>query len=888
MTSPPDRPDPRASLSLALGAAYIIDRELDVAGTSQIFVAHEESLDQDVAVVVVAEELTRNINVERFQAEMRRAGMLDEPHTVPVLSVGRTASGKHFYTMPFVRGLSLRQRIEQGPLSFDECVIVLRDVARAMVHAHGRGFVHRHLIPENVLLVKDSAAVMDFGLANALEQSGDHAPDALLTHTSLTALPYVAPEQAAAEPTDHRADIYAWGVMAYEVLLDADPFSEAITPALAAIVPVSDVPTLQLFKRHGVPEQLALLVMRCCEYDPADRPSSAAELVEVLERIPDHASTLALERKNAVRWVGAAIIAALALFVVSGMTVWRMQKRETTEAPLVAILPFDITGAPADSVLAQRLSNAVTAKLSKLAGLRVVDAASVRSIMDSTRSVRAIGEALGADFVLRSSMGWVSDAGGAPRLRVKPLVLRIGGNKSKWASGREVTSPADPFSMETALAMSSANALGVSLESKERKMLAEYGTRDSAAFWAYLRGDQLYRDNIKRSLSEYDQALREFEQAYRLDARYADALGGAALALARMAQAGALPTHYDSAVGLARDALAIHPGQAQALVAGATVAMAQERPDDARSWVDLAIEANPSNIEAIQLRAELLPLMGDSTGTWRDVEHLLALAPRSVHALTATADIAQTLRRFPDAAEFLQRARLLEPNRIDVILRVAKLGRAEGNFLKMARNIREFRKHGGQLSVDDMTMLRVGDDAMRREVAQSSPSTFHVVTRADSATYYSQKAQLFLARRDAATSRALLDSSGVLLRRLVSDSTRMASERRHDVDLLAWTDAARGERVRALAVATGVERDTVTLQWPNGRFAASIACNSAEIYAFVDDVNQMITQLRRCFRLPGGYAPNAISAEPALWRHAVDPRLRALLGEFNLEIRRKE
>ncbi|MEO8620530.1 MAG: protein kinase, partial [bacterium] len=720
MTSPPDRPDPRASLSLALGAAYIIDRELDVAGTSsQIFVAHEESLDQDVAVVVVAEELTRNIDVERFQAEMRRAGTLDEPHTVPVLSVGRTASGKHFYTMPFVRGLSLRQRIEQGPLSFDECVIVLRDVARAMVHAHGRGFVHRHLIPENVLLVRDSAAVMDFGLANALELAGDHAPDALLTHTSLTALPYVAPEQASGEAPDHRADIYAWGVMAYELLLDADPFSEAITPALAATVPVSDVPTLQLFKRHGVPEQLALLVMRCCEYDPADRPASAAELVEVLERIPDRASTLALERKNAARWVGAALIAALALFVASGLTVWRMQKRESTEAPLVAILPFDITGAPADSLLAQRLSNATAAKLSKLSGLRVVDEESVRSIMDSTRSVRAIGEALGADFVVRSSMSWVSDSGGAPHLRVTPLVLRMAGNKAKWASGREVVSAADPFSMETALAMSTAKAIGISLESTERKALAEHGTKDTAAFFAFLHGDQLYRENLKRSLPGYEQALREFEHAYRLDPRYADALGGAALALARMAEAGAVPTHYDSAVGLARDALAIQPGQAHALVAGATVAMAQERPDDARSWVDLAIEANPSNVEAIQLRAELLPLMGDSTGTWRDVEHVVALAPRSVNALVATADIAQSWRRFSDAAEFLQRARLIEPNRIDLMLRVARLGRAEGNFLKMARNIREFRKHGGQLSVDDITMLRVGDDAMRREVALS-------------------------------------------------------------------------------------------------------------------------------------------------------------------------
>jgi hypothetical protein len=177
---------------------------------------------------------------------------------------------------------------------------------------------------------------------------------------------------------------------------------------------------------------------------------------------------------------------------------------------------------------------------------------------------------------------------------------------------------------------------------------------------------------------------------------------------------------------------------------------------------------------------------------------------------------------------------------------------------------------------------------MRREFAESPPSAFGVVTSADSATYYSQKAQLFLARRDGPAARALLDSSAMSLRRVLADSTLSASEHRRYGDLMAWTDAARGDRVRALAVATGVERDTVTLQWPNGQFAASIACNSAEIYAFVDDVFEMIKNLRRCLTLPGGYAPNAISAEPALWRHAVDPRLRALLGEFKLEIRRKE
>ena len=889
MKSTSDGSDLRASLSLSLGAAYIIDRELDGGGTARIFVAHEESLDRDVAIVVLAEELTRGVSAERFAGEMRLGAMLDEPHTVPVLTVGQTAGGLHYYTTPFVRGLSLRERIEQGPVEFDESVRVLRDVARAMAYAHGQGFVHRHLIPENVLLARSEAAVADFGLARALERSGANAPDALLRHTSFTALPYIAPEQAAGDPaTDHRADIHAWGVMAYELLLDADPFADVTTPAQAATVPVSEISPLQLFKRHGVPEQLALLVMRCCEYDPAARPASASELVSVLERIPDRTSTLALKRKNAAPWVGASIIAALALFVVSGMAVGRMQKRESKEVPLIAVLPFESSGSTADSLFAERLGDAVTTRLSKLAGLRVIDRESVRSMLDSNRSARAIGRALGADFVLRTSVSWVRDAQGAPRIRFSPLVLRVADGTTKWAGGPDVVSPANPFTIQTTLATKTANELDVFLSERERALLAAHGTHDTAAFAVFSRGDRLYRENESQSLPIYEQALRQFERAYRIDPRYAGALGGAALTLAHMGAAAARPALYDSALALARHALILLPAQAQALDAAAAAALAQDRPDDAQSWADRAISANPSDIEALQIRVQLLPLVGDSAGAWRDVEQLVALAPRSVNALAVAAASAQTLRRFTEAGEFLQHARLLGPERLDLILRVAKLGRASGNFQTMARAVREFRRRGGHLSAADLTLLRVGDDAMRRELAESPPGTFGVATRADSFNYYSQKAQLFLARRDAPRARALLDSSAVLLRFLVADSTMAASERRRYGDLMAWTDAARGERVRALAVATGVERDTITLQWPNGQLAAGIACNSAEIYAFVDDVEQMIRQLRRCLTLPGGYAPSAISAEPALWRHAPDPRLRALLGEFKLEIRLKE
>ena len=608
----------------------------------------------------------------------------------------------------------------------------------------------------------------------------------------------------------------------------------------------------------------------------------------MLERIPDRASTLSFERKNAARWIGASIFAALGLFVLSGVGVWKMQRRESREAPLIAVLPFESAGTTADSLLAERLGSAVTTKLSQLAGLRVIDRESVRSMQDSSRSARAMGTALGADYVLHASMHWVRDSTGAAQLHLRPVVLRVSNGDTRWAGGPEVMSLADPFTVETTLATKTANELDVLLGEGERTVLAAHGTRDTAAFAAFARADRLYRQNRTRSLPVYEQALREFERAYRIDARYADAFGGAALALARMGEAGAHPTRYDSVAWLARHALALAPEQTQALDAVATMAFAQGRPETARSWVDRAIGGNPSDVEGLELRVELLPLVGDSAGTWRDVERLVALAPRSADALVVAATAAQALRRFTEAGEFLQRSRQLEPDRIDLILRVATLGRASGNFRGMARAVREYRRLGGQLTAAHLNFLRVGDDAMQRELAESPPGALGVASRADSANYFSQKAQLFLSRRDAPRARALLDSSQVLLRLLLADWTTTASERRRYSDLMAWTDAARGERVRALAVATGMERDTLSLQFPNGQFAAGVACNSAEIYAFVDDVEEMIRQLRRCLTLPGGYAPSAISAEPALWRHAPDPRLAALLSEFKLEIRRKE
>jgi serine/threonine protein kinase/tetratricopeptide (TPR) repeat protein len=882
--------DLRAQLSLSLGAAYFILRELEGGGISRVFLAHEEELDRDVVIKVLPPELTRELSAERFEREMRILSSLDEPHAVPVLSAAHTSGELFYYIMPYVNGESLRQKLLHGPVGFDDSVSMLRDVARALDYVHAKGVVHRNLKPEKVIVLRHGAVVTDFGVAHALEMSitPDTGEMGILVDAAEGPLGYMAPEQIAGDShADHRVDIYAWGVMAHELLFETHPF--AAPPAHveeSADASATDTPPVVVYKRFGVPEQLAVLVMRCLERDPAARPANAAELLTVLDRIPVRAAALAIESEGTARWIGASIIAGLVLFVLSAVGVWRMQSSEGQLPPLVAVLPFESGGVVNDSLFAAGLGDGINGKLTMVSGLRVIDRKSVLTIPDAAREALAAGRILGADYVLGGTVRWIRDAKGVVRARVSPVLLRVSDSTSKWQGEPEMVTLADPFSIQTSVAEKVVQLLGVVLQPREKAALAMRPTRDTAAYSAFTRGNKLYRLNLSHLRPDYSDALREFEHAYQLDPLYADALGSAAAALARMDQVAGTVAHADSVTILAHRALAQTRGHARALVALALVALAQDRPDDAQSWVERAVSAYPSSIEALELRAMVMPIVGDSLGTWRDAERLAELGPRSADALVAAATGAQQLRRFKDAGDLLQRARVLEPDRTDLILRSAMLARVDGDFPAVARAVRAYRLRGGAIGPSELTLLRVGDPSMQKELANASPSIYRVKTRADSFDFYSEKARLFLALRNRDRAHALLDSSAAVLRLILADTAMAASELRKYTELMAWTDAARGQRSRALAAMNDVARTPIGQQWPNGQFAAFTACNGAEIYGFLDIVDLMLPQLRRCLTLPGGYATSAFFAEPALARHMNDPRVRALLGELELELGR--
>jgi len=287
--------DISAQLQATIGEGYTLERELGGGGMSRVFVARDNALGRRVVIKVLPHELAAAVSADRFRREIHLAAQLQHPHIVPLLSAG-AAGDLLYYTMPFVEGSSLRARLARdGALPAAGGVRLVRDVADALDYAHRRGVVHRDIKPDNVLLSEGHALVTDFGIAKALSAtpaatgaSGSHGTYGALTGlgVSIGTPAYMAPEQGVADPaTDHRADIYSLGAVAYEVLAGAPPFGDGRTAHQLLVAHMVEPPPPLDDRRPDLPAELTEIVMRCLAKRPEDRPQSAAEVVRALDAV---------------------------------------------------------------------------------------------------------------------------------------------------------------------------------------------------------------------------------------------------------------------------------------------------------------------------------------------------------------------------------------------------------------------------------------------------------------------------------------------------------------------------------------------------------------------------------------------------------------------------
>lgn len=869
-------------LQQTFGSNYTVTKELRAGGMARVFLARDETLGRDVVVKVLSPELTYGFSAARFTREFKLAAALQEPHIVPVLAAGTTVGGYPYYTMPYVRGESLRDRIRKERIPLEECLGILRDVALALAYAHRQGIVHRDIKPENILLSEGTAVVTDFGIAKAVQAArtseyqvpGGHSGMQITPPGDLVGTPmYMSPEQAASDPaTDQRADIYAWGVVAYELISGKHPFAGASSPQALLTAQMSDTPLrFTATTNPDIPRSVADLVQRCLSKTAATRPANGSELVDALDnpstaRVP----LFHVDRKRGAL-IGALVIVAL---LIGGGVMWRARVR-SDRPPVIAVLPFDTEGSGADSSFAEGLRDAVTGKLARLGGLSVIDRKSVSSLAPSPgTSAQQAGKSLGADYVLRASVRWAKGSDGQPLVRVSPELIRVADGTTSWAGEPEIVSPADPFTIQARVATRVAEALDVAMVAKERTTMALRATDDTGAFAAVVRGKRILEENTASSYSEYERALREFERAYRRDPLYADALGLAAQTLAVMSYSGGKKM-LDSAAVLARRVLDKDPTQANAV---ATMAFrGLDRPSEALAILRRAVRENPSNVELLTYEQGALQFVGDSAGAWNAVKRILTLAPASRQVLANGFATALALRRYSDAADLVRRERALDPAALGPIFHAATLAEKLGDKTGVARAVRELRSRGGRLGASDGELMRNGDAPLQKELATGSLSSFAPGSALDSVNFYAEKAELFAARGDYGRARTLADSAWRLEKSMADDPNQSVYVRRTQYEVLAWLAALLGDRDLALDMLRKAGNSPTIAKYPKGVEAVQLSCTTGAVYGFLGDIENMVGPTRRCFTSANGY-PLAYLNDPEFAWARKDPRLSDLTG----------
>ena len=431
----------------ALGGSYTIEGELTGGGMALVFVGQDHDLDRKVVIKILPPELAASVSAERFRREIMTVARLQHPHIVPILKAGEV-DGLPYFVMPYVDGESIDVKLRRtGTFGVRETLAIMKDAARALAFAHERGVVHRDIKPGNILLAASSATVTDFGVAKALSsalRSGEKKGNGLTnTGMSLGTVLYMAPEQAAGDPDiDGRADIYSLGVTAYEMLAGVAPFAK-LGPREMLTARLTLPPPPLSAVRKDVPAGLERLIARCLAIDPADRPQTAAALVDALEdpetisgsfasaKIAQHGRRVKRMLISALALVGAIVVSAGIYERVHTGGVSALAESTVAKKPVdlgvIAVLPFVNLGTDSSNAyLATGVTNAVAAKLMKTQGLRVLAPGRARSV--KRRSDTASTANVEARLVLE---GTVERIGG--RLRVTARLSSTADDVMQWA-----------------------------------------------------------------------------------------------------------------------------------------------------------------------------------------------------------------------------------------------------------------------------------------------------------------------------------------------------------------------------------------------------------------------------------------------------------------------
>ncbi|MEJ7760958.1 MAG: serine/threonine-protein kinase [Gemmatimonadaceae bacterium] len=510
-------------LRSSFAGTYSVEEEMKGGGMSRLFLATDPELGRRVVIKILPPELTSQMMLARFRRESEVTARLQHPHILPVISAG-VRDGLAHYVMPFFEGESLRGRLQrEGKLSIGDGVRILREVAAALSYAHKQGVVHRDIKPENILIQDGHAVLADFGIAAALGGLGKESGGERLTGTgmSLGTVGYMAPEQALGEKNvDARADIYAVGVVGYEIFAGAPPFTGVNDQAVLVAHLTRDAVRLDDV-REDTPAAVSEAIAKAMQKDPDARYQTAAEFRDALEAAGGvtvgrtRVSPLRAIRKLPLKWKAGIPAAALVAAAVIAMAVRYRADSVATEAVTIAIAPFNALGTGLElwregmvDVMARNLDGAGPLRtVSPTVALKGFTTPATR------QSATELARRTNADYAIFGRVVGSS----IDSVRLYATLVNVATDVAWDYEGRDanVESAADKFTLAVLAELEKTHRIGALRQSS-------LGSASVPAIRAFLQGEQFYRR------SSWDSASVSYARAIGFDSNFSIALRRAA------------------------------------------------------------------------------------------------------------------------------------------------------------------------------------------------------------------------------------------------------------------------------------------------------------------------------------------------------------------------
>jgi eukaryotic-like serine/threonine-protein kinase len=641
---------------------YRISEKIGAGGMGEVYRAHDEHLDRDVAIKVLPPGTLNDESArKRFRKEALALSKLNHPNIATIHDFD-TLQGLDFLVMEYIPGITLSEKVAKRALPAKELVALGTQLAEGLSAAHESGVIHRDVKPSNLRVTGDGRLkILDFGLAKLRRLVAESATTESLseTHAMAGTLPYMAPEQLLDEEVDGRTDIYAVGAVLYEMATGVRPFADVESSQLiVAILRRSPVPPNRL-NRQGSPD-LDRIVGKCLEKDPEKRYQSARELAVDLRRLQQPQTTeptKAPRKRPASRLITVAGI-LITVATIGSFWVWQHNSsgpRQRAGKIMLAVLPFENhSGDPAQDYFGEGLTEEMIAQLGRLSPkqLGVIARTSAMRYKNTDKAIAQVGKELRVDYILEGSSWQIGD-----RVRITAELIHVNDQTQLWSStyDRKV---ADVLAVQNAVALSIAEALAVELLPTERDALKKELSVNPQAHESYLRG----RFHWSRLTGpELEKAREYFEEAIRIDPNYPPAYIG----LADYYRAKySLPPKV--AMAKAREyvqkALALDNTLPEAHLALAGIEYSNWNWLEAEQQFKWALKLNPSYAEAHQSYSLFLSALGRTTQAWDEIGIAQQLDPVSVPINTSAGWISYFARNNDRAIEQCKKALDIEPD----------------------------------------------------------------------------------------------------------------------------------------------------------------------------------------------------------------------------------